>query len=89
MTTKTAALSALAGTGIAPRGLSRVQAAAYIGISPTLFDTLVADGTMPAPRRINSRAVWDLRDLDRAFDNLPRDGSARQDDADVWDQARA
>lgn len=54
-----------------PRGLSRVQAAAYIGVSPTLFDILVADGRMPNPKRINARRVWDLRKLDRAFDALP------------------
>ena len=41
-----------------PRGLSREQAAAYVGISPSLFDTLVQDGRMPAPKRINSRTVW-------------------------------
>src|SRR5690242_17745827 len=30
-----------------PRGLSRVQAAAYVGVSPVLFDELVKDGRMP------------------------------------------
>lgn len=54
-----------------PRGLSRVQAAAYIGVSPTLFDILVADGRMPQPKSINARKVWDLRKLDLAFDALP------------------
>ena len=40
---------------IQPRGLSRVEAADYIGVSPTTFDKLVADGRMPAPKQINSR----------------------------------
>jgi hypothetical protein len=46
-------------------------AAAYISVSTTMFDTLVADGRMPPPKRINSRKMWDRHDLDRAFDALP------------------
>jgi hypothetical protein len=30
-----------------PRGLSRLQAAVYIGISAPLFDQMVNDGRMP------------------------------------------
>jgi predicted DNA-binding transcriptional regulator AlpA len=65
-----------------PRGLSRVQAAEYVGISPTLFDEMVKDGRMPRPKRINSRVVWDVRQLDMAFSALPNDGADRTDD--VW-----
>ena len=50
-----------------PRGLSRVQAAAYVGIGPTKFDEMVADGRMPRPKRIDSRCVWDRVRLDEAF----------------------
>jgi predicted DNA-binding transcriptional regulator AlpA len=53
--------------GLAPRGLSRVQAAAYIGVSTALFDEMVNDGRMPKPTRINSRTVWDRIKLDEAF----------------------
>ena len=53
------------------RGLSRVEAAMYVGVSPSLFDEMVKDGRMPHPRRINSRTVWDKRQLDEAFDALP------------------
>ena len=56
---------------LAPRGLSRVQAARYIGVSPGLFDRMVKDGIMPAPRLISSRTVWDRREVDEAFDALP------------------
>ena len=63
---------------LAPRGLSRVQAAAYIGVSPSLFDEMVKDGRMPKPKRINGRVVWDRLQLDAAFAELP-DGSARDD----------
>lgn len=54
-----------------PRGLSRAESAAYIGISTTLFDQMVADGRMPKPKRINSRTVWDRLQLDDAFSSLP------------------
>src|SRR5262245_42719250 len=52
---------------LAPRGLSRLEAAVYIGVSPTLFDEMVKDGRMPKPIRINARAVWDRLKLDEAF----------------------
>src|SRR6516225_4773854 len=54
-----------------PRGLSRVEAAVYVGVSPSLFDAMVKDGRMPQPKRINSRTVWDRRRLDDAFEALP------------------
>jgi predicted DNA-binding transcriptional regulator AlpA len=56
---------------LAPRGLSRVQSAAYIGVSPSLFDEMVKDGRMPKPTRINARTVWDRVKLDEAFAVLP------------------
>lgn len=65
---------------LAPRGLSRVQAAEYVGVSPSLFDELVRSGRMPPPIRINSRTVWDRVRLDEFFAALP-DGS----DANPWD----
>jgi hypothetical protein len=42
----------------------------YIGISPSKFDELVADGRMPEPVKIDSRKLWDIRRLDLAFDAL-------------------
>jgi len=53
------------------RGLSRDEAAAYIGVGTTKFDTMVADGRMPHPKVIDGRRIWDIRKLDAAFDNLP------------------
>ena len=55
---------------ITPRGMSRTEAAVYVGISPSLFDQMIKDGRMPKPIHINSRTVWDVRDLDDAFDAL-------------------
>ena len=67
-------------SSLAPRGLSRVQAAAYIGVSPSLFDDMVRDGRMPKPMRINSRTVWDRVRLDEAFAAL----SDTDDNDDPW-----
>jgi predicted DNA-binding transcriptional regulator AlpA len=54
-------------TSLPPRGLSRAQAAAYVGISPSFFDEMVKDGRMPKAVRINGRTVWDRLELDEAF----------------------
>jgi predicted DNA-binding transcriptional regulator AlpA len=55
----------------------------YCGISASLFDRMVADGRMPAPRRIDGRKVWDIRSIDVAFDRLPIEDSQGQG----WDDA--
>ena len=52
---------------LAPRGLSRIQAAEYIGVGVTKFDEMVADGRMPKAKRIDGRTVWDRMQLDAAF----------------------
>jgi len=57
------------------RGLSRDEAAVYVGVSPGKFDQMLADGRMPAPKRIDGRKVWDIRSLDIAFDQLPMEDS--------------
>ena len=53
------------------RGLARTEAAIYLGISPSKFDELVKDGRMPGPRIIDARKLWDVYELDMAFDKLP------------------
>jgi excisionase family DNA binding protein len=98
MTTKATAAASLAGVGLAPRGLTREQAAAYVGLSQNKFDDLVRDGAMPRPKCAGSRRLWDVRALDTAFDALPDDrGTGRvgagtdatgDDDGDVWSRAR-
>lgn len=57
--------------GIAPRGLNRREAAAYMGVSPSLFDEMVKDGRAPLPKLVNSRTIWDRIELDEAFTALP------------------
>ena len=64
-----------------PRGLSRTEASAYVGISPSLFDQLVKDGRMPSPKHINSRTVWDRQQLDKAFEAL-----GGHDHPNPWDE---
>lgn len=70
-----------------PRGLSRILAAAYIGISPTLFDALVKEGRMPKPKHINSRLVWDRRSVDLHFDALEGDRTGANIKSDIFEFA--
>ena len=56
------------------RGLSREEAAIYIGISPSKFDEMREDGRVGPPKLIDKRRVWDVHALDVAFDNLPTEG---------------
>jgi hypothetical protein len=73
-----------------PFGVNREQAAAVIGVSPTTFDQMVADGRMPQPRvPSKKRYVWDLEELGEAFRRLPHrddqvDGESRKDNP--WDR---
>lgn len=67
-----------------PRGLSRILAAAYIGVSPTKFDELVEDKRMPRPKRIDGRRVWDRLKLDEAFAALDEEGERKPQT--VWDE---
>jgi excisionase family DNA binding protein len=53
-----------------PRGMSRKQAAAYVGVSPNTFDRMVKDGTMPSPGRYRRRHLWDRVEIDASFDRL-------------------
>lgn len=54
-----------------PKCLSRVEAAAFVGVSPSLFDRMVAEGQMPQPKMIRSRVVWDRAKLEVYFEALP------------------
>ena len=56
-----------------PRGMSRDEAARYIGVGATKFDEMVTDGRMPNPKRIDSRVVWDRLQIETAFSDLPED----------------
>jgi hypothetical protein len=64
--------------GCLPRGLSRVQAAAYVGVGVTKFDHLVKTKVLPGPYRYPhcNRLVWDRHALDKAIDALAGGGLA-------------
>ncbi len=81
-----ASSSDMAALKLQARGLSRVLAALYVGISPTKFDEMVGDGRMPKPKRIDARRVWDRRRLDEAFEALPDETSKR---GDGWEHLNA
>ncbi len=66
-----------------PRGMSRYEAARWVGVSPSLFDQMVDDGRMPGPKRINSRLIWDRYRLDVAVEALPE----KEEVADDWKAA--
>lgn len=53
-----------------PRGMSRDEAARYVGVGSTLFDQMVGDGRMPRPTRIGKRVIFDRLRIDAAFADL-------------------
>jgi hypothetical protein len=64
------------------RGLSRVEGAAYLGISPSKFDEMRKDGRIGPAKLIDERKVWDVRALDDAFDALPDESGNH--DSGLW-----
>ena len=67
-----------------PIGLSRVQAAAYVGVSPTMFDRMVKEGIMPKPKRVGGRMIWYRLALDEHFAAIPSGDDEPK--ASVWDE---
>jgi hypothetical protein len=62
-----------ASSPIAPRGLSLLESARYVGLGPSLFVSLVNMRKMPAPKLIGTIKIWDRHELDAAFENLPQE----------------
>jgi excisionase family DNA binding protein len=56
-----------------PRGLSADEAARYVGVGRTKFEELVKRRSMPGPKRIDGRLVYDRYALDAAFTDLPEE----------------
>jgi len=70
---------------LAPRGMTRAEAAAYCGLSPTSFDGWIAAGRMPKP--IPGTKRWDARAIDAAWDRLSgltTEGQPADDDFAAW-----
>jgi predicted DNA-binding transcriptional regulator AlpA len=76
---------------LAPRGLTREEAAAYLGIGTTLFDDLVKSGLLPAPHKLHGAVRWDRLEVDDAFEKMPRNGQgpAAEANDDPWGHVRA
>ncbi|HEY6630519.1 MAG TPA: hypothetical protein VIZ90_03615 [Rhizobiaceae bacterium] len=71
-----------------PVGISREQAAAFVGISASLFDRLVHEGKMPPARALYSRLVWDVAEVTDAFRQIPHRSEpvdASPGDGASWD----
>jgi hypothetical protein len=55
-----------------PRLIAREQAAAFVCVSPRLFDQMVGAGRMPSPRILSEkRRAWSVAELSAAADALP------------------
>jgi len=70
------------------RGLDENEAAVYLSLSPSFFRKLVDAGSMPRPRVVGNRRIWDVDELDLAFKALPREGGETDPifkwEADSW-----
>lgn len=75
---------------LAPRLINRAASAAYVNVSPTMFDEMVRDGRMPRPKRLGGRRrAWDVRQLDMAIDQLPSDEDRDPTNDETWDDLDA
>jgi predicted DNA-binding transcriptional regulator AlpA len=73
---------------LAPRLIGREAAAAYVCVSPNTFDRMVDDGRMPRAKRLGDRRIaWDVRELDRAVDQLPAETAGPGDE--TWSDVDA
>jgi hypothetical protein len=63
------------------RGLSRVEAAMYLGISPSKFDELHKSGRIGPAKVLDGRKLYAVEMLDEFFDTLPAEGD---DTAGDW-----
>ena len=56
---------------IVRRGLSRVEAATYLGISPSKFDELRKANRLAPPKVLDGRLIFTVERLDEFLDGLP------------------
>ena len=62
------------------RGLSRIEAARYIGISPSKFDELRKADRIPPPKILDGRLIFTVERLDEFLDALPDENQTDNDD---------
>ena len=63
------------------RGLSRTEAAIYLGISPSKFDRLRKNGRIGPAKVLDGRKLFAIEMLDEFFDALPDE---THDAAEDW-----
>lgn len=58
---------------MSPAALNRIQAAEFVGVSPTTFDKLVERGYMPKPRQYpeTRRLFWLRSELEGVLNDIP------------------
>ncbi|MDR3488732.1 MAG: hypothetical protein P4M05_27995 [Bradyrhizobium sp.] len=52
-------------------GLTKAEAAAYIGVTSASFEAMVVNGDMPQARRFGSVERWIRHELERAAMDMP------------------
>jgi hypothetical protein len=62
------------------RGLSRVEAAIYLGISPSKFDELRKSGRIGPAKMLDGRKLYAIEMLDEFFDTLPDENHDAEED---------
>jgi hypothetical protein len=61
------------------RGLSRVEAALYLGISPSKLDELRKANRIPPPKVLDGRLIFTVERLDEFLDTLPDENQTADD----------
>ena len=62
------------------RGLSRMEAAMYLGISPSKFDELRKANRIAPPKVLDGRLIFTVERLDEFLDSLPDENQISNDD---------
>jgi hypothetical protein len=62
------------------RGLTRVEAAAYLGVSPSKFDELRKSNRIAPPKVLDGRLIFTVEKLDEFLDSLPDDDLGAAED---------
>jgi hypothetical protein len=60
--------------------LSRIEAANYLGLSPSKFDALRKANRIPPPKVLDGRLIFTTERLDEFLDALPDENHADNDD---------
>jgi hypothetical protein len=69
-----------------PIGLSRDEAAAFIGVSENTFQKAVDNGLMPEPFELFGRKLWYAAEIETSLKRLPRRAPKAQspETDDIW-----